>query len=90
MSRHSDVPPFARRYAPNHPAVRSKILAEVDSDLRRPEREYLYFDTDGQLRRHEPEPEDVRDVDWGLVFVLLCLFGIVLMLGIGGGLWLTK
>ena len=34
MSRHTDIPPFARTYGRNHPAVQGKILAEVEQDLR--------------------------------------------------------
>ena len=64
MSRHTDIPPFARTYGRNHPAVLGKILAEVEQDLRGTyepaRREVLGHFEDGEYISHKARIEHER------------------------------
>ena len=86
MSRHTDIPPFARQYGANHPSVRPKILAEIERDVIgwADERGRIHFFEDAEREQEE------HKVDWCAVAFWFGMITIVLALGIGGGLWLTK
>lgn len=85
MSRHTDIPPFARQYGANHPAVRHRILQEIERDV------IGYADKRGNIhffKDEQDKPE--RGADWCAILFWFSILGIILLLGIGGGLWLTS
>ena len=92
MSRHTDVPIFARRRAPMHPAVHAKIMRELEQDVAPPAHMEImgYFENGDYISyrsRVENEPYRVNFLD---VISLLSLALIILLLGVAVGLWIVQ
>lgn len=108
MSRHTNIPPFARQHGANHPAVQSKILAEIEEDVRNNpaiEERIGYIDADGILHLYDKESvaqeqraeaeEDKRiaaqfKLQFLDILAVASLMAIVVLLGVGLGLWVMQ
>ena len=91
MSRHTDIPPFARTYGRNHPAVQGKILAEVEQDLRGTyepaRREVLGHFEDGEYISHKARIENERYGWTFLDVVSVASLGILVAVFALGAAW---
>lgn len=64
MTRHTDIPPFARQHAPMHPSVWPKISREMEDDLagHTPRQKVIgHFDKWGRYCSHRQQPQPRMD-----------------------------
>lgn len=86
--RHTNIPPQARMYAPNHPAVRRRILDEIEADV------IGHIDIDGQYVSHrqqaprqEPVESNSRFLD---ALAALSSITIIVLFGWSLGMWIAS
>ena len=86
MSRHSDVPIFARRHAPMHPRVHAKIMREMEQDVAGEEPYRVvpsaekntigWVDEKGRVRfftEHEQAPQHGHEMAFLLTLAAFCI-----------------